>query len=789
MSRDDETTIPASQFAPQPKASDSLLPASTRDVLGGRYEILGLIGMGGMGAVYRARDAALAEIVALKMLRPIFATNQESLVQFRQEVRLARRVTHRNVARTYDFGEADGQRFLTMELVEGQTLAALIDTSQKIPIARTIEIALAICDGVAAAHDAGVVHRDLKPDNVAIAHDGRVVVMDFGIASGLGDLDLNSGGLVVGTAGYMSPEQAAGASDLDGRTDQYAIGTMIFEMLTGQLPFPGPAFTPILRRTLEPPPDPRNLRPDTPEPLAKITMRCLARSRDDRYADVHAVSMELRRLRSASTSSPPPRSAPRKILRALPTLAIFPLDVIDLPEQDHLGWGFADGAIDALSVVPGLVVYPRGVTSQMRASHSDLRSCGRLLGAEVIAYGTLRRSEEGFVAHVRLTTVEDGFQIWHRYIRDKDIERLVDAAARGISEAMGLSLPKIERVLRDPEVLDLFLRGRREHFRFTAESTARAQELLRLASERAPNDPVVLAAYASALGRQVGVDSERTVSLSFARDVAERAHAAAPHLPEPIVALASVLLQGGDSAGAAAHVARALALAPGSAEAHELAANLFFEAGALSDGHTHLDIAVHLEPRFVGVRYQSARAEALTGNWHYIERLVFGPVDPVSPFSYWADRFRLSLWRGNAEWIAGLDVAHLPGLTSEETKIAMGGAFVLREKKPSLEVRAMIDSMRASTKTTARAKTLVTQLQAEASGYVVGGGTTRDADDDRARCVRLISSAITTGIFDLPWLEKCPALACVRDAPEIREGRAVVAARAEAVLRALRTAP
>ena len=777
MSGDDDVTVRAPVVAPpQPLQSDSLLPLASTGVLGGRYEILGFIGMGGMGAVYRARDVALSEIVALKMLRPIFAADQASLLQFLQEVRLARRVTHRNVARTYDFGEADGHRFLTMELVEGQTLGALIDASRKLPIARTIEIALAICDGVAAAHDAGVLHRDLKPDNVAIAGDGRVVVMDFGIASGLGES--KERGLVVGTPGYMSPEQAEGISDLDGRTDQYAIGTMIFEMLTGELPFPGPALMPIVRRTVEPPPDPRTLRPETPDALAKITMRCLARAREDRFVDVRAVAEELGRLRAANASSPPPRSVPRKVAR-VPTLAIFPLDVIGVPECEHLGWGFADELIDALSAVPGLSVYPRGVTSQMRASHSDLRACAHLLGAEVVAYGTLRRSAEELVAHVRLTTVEDGFQIWHQYFRGRrsDIERFADDAAQGISEAMGLSMPKVERVLRDPEVLDLFLRGRREHFRFTAEATARAQELLRLASERAPSDPVVLAAYASALGRHVGVDSHHAVSLSFAREVAERARSAAPHMPEPIVALASILLQSGDAANAADHVARALALAPGSAEAHELAANLFFEAGALSEGHTHMDIACHLEPRFVGVRYQAARAEALAGNWTDIERLVFGPVDPLSPFSYWADRFRLSLWRGNADWIEGLDVTNLTGLTSEETTIAVGAATILREKKPALEVRAMIDAMRASTATTPRAKTLVAQLQAEANGYLV----------DRERCATSILSAISTGLFDSPWLELCPALECVRALPEIVEGRAVVAARARTVVAALRS--
>jgi Flp pilus assembly protein TadD len=392
---------------------------------------------------------------------------------------------------------------------------------------------------------------------------------------------------------------------------------------------------------------------------------------------------------------------------------------------------------------------------------SDARALGRLLGADVIVHGTLRPDDaSGVVAHVRLTTVEDGFQIWHRHLRGKksDIERFGDEAARSITESLGLSIPKVERVLRDPEVLDLYLRGRREYVRFTAEATARAQELLRLASERAPTDPVVLAAYASALVRQVGVDSRRAGSLLLAREVAERARAAAPHMPEPMVALGSVLLQSGDAAGAAQHVAQALALAPSSAEAHELAANLYFEAGALTDGHAHLDIAIHLEPRLVGVRYQAARSEALAGNWTDIERLVLGPFDRGSPFSYWADRFRLSLWRGDAKWLDGLDVANLEGLTDEERALAVQVATIIRDRKPSLQARAVVDAMRTSPTATTRTKTLAAQLQAEAAG-----------------------------LFDSPWLELCPTLKAVRDEPALVEPRRVVKARALAVLAALRS--
>lgn len=287
---------------------------------------------------------------------------------------------------------------------------------------------------------------------------------------------------------------------------------------------------------------------------------------------------------------------------------------------------------------------------------------------------------------------------------------------------------------------------------------------------------MVLSAYASALGRQIGVDFQHAGSIELARTVAERARSLAPDRVEPLVALASVALQSGDPAAAATYVTQALALGPGSAEAHELAAGLCFETGALPEGQAHMDLALHLEPRFVGIRYQAARAAALVGNWTEAERLLLGPVDQVSPFSYWADRFRLSFWRGNADWVSGVDEMKLPGLTTEETAMAMGVLVVLRERKVSAEVGAMIDHLRASTSTTTRAKTFFSQLRAEARGYC----------GMRELCVESILAAVDSGLFDSPWLERCPALECVRELPEIVKVRALVESRARAVRSALR---
>src|SRR5262249_20544803 len=209
-------------------------PGATVDpappVLAGRYEVLGLLGAGGMGAVYRVRDVRLGEIVALKMLRPEAGRTDEMIARFRGEVRLARRVTHRNVARTFDLGEHDGEPFLTMECVDGGSLAAHLAERGALPIGDTLAIVDAMCAALTAAHDAGVVHRDLKPENVLLARAGRGVVTDFGVAMPGEQGD----DAIAGTPAYMAPEQRTVGAAVDRRADVYALGVVLHEMLTGE---------------------------------------------------------------------------------------------------------------------------------------------------------------------------------------------------------------------------------------------------------------------------------------------------------------------------------------------------------------------------------------------------------------------------------------------------------------------------------------------------------------------------------------------------------------------------
>ena len=280
--------------ATQPLAS---VPTVIRDAAGGqmrpgavfagRYEVKEILGAGGMGVVYRAFDRELQEPVAIKTLRPeAMAGGTVALDRFKQEIRLARRIAHRNVVRTYDLGEVNGTYYLTMEYVEGTSLKQLIASRGRLPVAVTLTVGKQLCRALEVAHAEGIIHRDIKPQNMVVDPSGFLKVMDFGIArlanppKGKG---LTEAGISIGTPDYMSPEQLSGA-DLDPRSDLYSAGVVLFECLTGRVPFEADTTWALVAKHLEEePPNPRTLNADVPEALAIVILKAMAKDREKRF--------------------------------------------------------------------------------------------------------------------------------------------------------------------------------------------------------------------------------------------------------------------------------------------------------------------------------------------------------------------------------------------------------------------------------------------------------------------------------------------------------------------------
>jgi eukaryotic-like serine/threonine-protein kinase len=266
-------------------------------VFADRYEILSVLGKGATGTVFRARDRELDDELALKVLSVEGDTGAQA-ERVRQEIRLARQITHPNVVRAYDFGEAEGHRYLSMEYVPGTTLRELIDRHGGLELTPALQVAKQICRGLAAVHKAGIVHGDLKPQNVMVMANGIAKLMDFGVARSRARQEA-AGVLVVGTPLYMSPEQAKGA-ELDDRSDIYSAGVVMFEMFTGQVPFRGRDAAEIMAMHVhDPPPDPRSLHPGLPEPLARIILDCLSKHRLQRPASAADLDRLLMRVRLA----------------------------------------------------------------------------------------------------------------------------------------------------------------------------------------------------------------------------------------------------------------------------------------------------------------------------------------------------------------------------------------------------------------------------------------------------------------------------------------------------------
>jgi eukaryotic-like serine/threonine-protein kinase len=289
------------------------------EVVAGRYELEELVGAGGMSSVFKARDTLLERRVALKVLHQHFTEDDQYVERFRREARAVASLSHPNIVTILDRGEDEGRQFLVFELVEGRTLKEVLDEEGRLPVARALEIAIQVARGLGFAHEHGLVHRDVKPQNVILNGDGRAKVTDFGIARSLEVEGVTQSGAVLGTSNYIAPEQASGRP-VDRTTDVYSLGVVLFELLTGEVPFPGESFVAVaMQHVSEPPPSVLEVRPDVPVRVARAVDRALEKDPADRFPTMDAFAGELQACLAELGSTP---DLDATLIRSAPVLRV-----------------------------------------------------------------------------------------------------------------------------------------------------------------------------------------------------------------------------------------------------------------------------------------------------------------------------------------------------------------------------------------------------------------------------------------------------------------------------------
>ena len=472
------------------------MPLSAGDQLG-PYKILASIGAGGMGEVYRAQDAKLGRDVALKVLPAEMAHDPERLARFHREAKALAQLDHPNIVTIHSVEECNGVHFLTMQLVEGRSLDRVIPASG-LPLEQIVEIARALGDALAVAHDKGIVHRDLKPGNVMVTNEGHVKVLDFGLAKDVraangGDLTLTSDsqtqiGVVMGTPAYMSPEQAAGRL-LDHRTDIFSLGVVLHEMATGRRPFEGTSSAELVSAILrDTPPSVIDARPDLPSDLARIIRRCLEKDPSHRVQTARDVSNEFRdlarqtsqKLAAATTSTSSSRAVPAAdsgiphadevsgvkrhaialtiaaILLVIgfagvgiylkgpkagqvDSIAVLPLENrSNDPEAEYISDGITESINNSLTRLPSLRVIPHSVASHYRGKSMDMRKVGDELRVQAVLTGSIAQRGDDLTVNVELDDVRNGKQLWgERYNRKlADLLAVQNEIAREVSQLL-----------------------------------------------------------------------------------------------------------------------------------------------------------------------------------------------------------------------------------------------------------------------------------------------------------------------------------------------------------------
>jgi hypothetical protein len=682
--------------------------------LGMRWSVVSMLGAGGMGSVYLARDSRLGELVALKMINQDLASDPVMIERFRDEVRLSRSVSSPYVARTHDLGEHDGRFFLTMEYVEGETLSARLKREGALPLVDVVKIAHDVCAGLDAVHAAGIVHRDLKPGNVLLASkDGRAVLTDFGIARRASIVDRSDGS---GTPTYAAPEQLA-QRPVDARADVYALGALLFVAATGRKPFEGK------RTGTEMPPDPRARAPQLPEAFAAVIKGAMALDPQKRPHTASAVYEALAPLAKFGAR------AESRLFDFVRSIAGVARNVVIRLATD----GVTDAVRDAVAHHMASRLGESGEVRAVVALEDETSAEAVLEGSVVVRDGT-------YTLPLRLRSRE-GDVFWRAPEETSaSLPTLTDSVARSAARALSTTCVADARVvIASPEASDLFMQARAEYRQFYRPQLERAVALLQRVDELEPNNPTIVAWHAAALARIRFFDD----SPERASELARRAIALGARDAVPYLALAEASLQDMHVGESGRAFITGLRIAPGAMDARVSFSHFLMELGAFEPATRLAESLRAADPLFPGIIDVALRIAAIRGRFDEVRRIHDSlPAEGGGAVRVTISTLRYAIWNRDRPMFDAAAKRTNPA-TFDPTTRSIFESFktaFLEGKSP----QPLVDAMAA--KLGPRRRALVYQFVCEISAFL----------REDQRFFESLDRAVATGLFDTPWIDACP---------------------------------
>ena len=596
----------------------------------GAYRILSLLGAGGMGEVYTARDRHLERDVAIKVLPEAFAHDQLRIDRFRREAQLLAALNHPNIATIHGLEEAAGALYLVMELVPGQTLAERLHDG-RMPLDETLRVCRQLVEALGAAHQRGIAHRDIKPANIKLTPDGRIKILDFGLAKSSDDartilsvddqptMAVTSPGMVLGTPAYMSPEQVRGEPG-GTRSDLWAFGCVLFELLAARRAFTAPTMAETIAAVLMTDPDWDALPNDAPHAVRDLLRRCLNKDPQRRVHDVNEILTALDQAQREGPATE--RTGPK---RTIHSLAVLPfVNTSGDAQMDYLGDGITESLILSLSRLPQLKVTAQSSVMRYRGQHDRALEIGRTLQVEAVLTGRVLQRGNALQISVELADV-DGWRIWGAQYRRRadDIFAAEEEITREISENLRLTLSPEHterlghRQTGNVEAYHLYLKGRFYWAKRTQDGLARSMQYFREAIECDPSYALAHAGLAEAyIPQAFYCHVAPSEAFPRARRAAQRAIEIDPDLAEARAVFTAVRAwYDGDLRGAEQEARAAIARNPNYPRAYQALAECLTVQGRFEEALAEIKRGVELDPVALYINAAVAMAHYYAGRF------------------------------------------------------------------------------------------------------------------------------------------------------------------------------